>query len=334
MTPQQEQTIGANSQAKRETGVPQGCNHSIWLPAPAQLQATHDEVHVWRVSLHETHATKLQSLLDDDERMRAARFRFNEHRHRFIVARGALRSILGGYLETEPAALQFSYGDYGKPALADGYPSSVLTSPQAGKSLHAVGVKGSSRWSQTTDQRSNGLNDRKPSLRSHLRLVSRNPTPPAERGTETKEINFNLSHSRGFMLLAVTRGREVGVDIELIDRDFATAEVAERFFSRREILSLRSQPDHLQTEAFFHCWTRKEAYIKARGEGLSLPLDQFDVSLEPSGASLLDNRISPGDVARWSLQELHPAPDYCAAVAVEGFSWKLRLLDFNSSSLV
>ena len=136
------------------------------------------------------------------------------------------------------------------------------------------------------------------------------------------------------MLLAVTRGRDVGVDIELIDREFATAEVAERFFSRREILGLRSQPDHLQTEAFFNCWTRKEAYIKARGEGLSLPLDQFDVSLEPTRASLLHNRVFPGDPARWSLQELHPAPDYCAAVAVEGFSWQLRLLDFNSSSLV
>ena len=136
------------------------------------------------------------------------------------------------------------------------------------------------------------------------------------------------------MLLAITRGRKVGVDIELMDREFATSEVAERFFSRHEIVSLRSQPKPLRTEAFFNCWTRKEAYIKARGEGLTLPLDQFDVSLERSGASLLDNRISPGDVSRWSIQELHPAPDYCAAVAVEGFSWQLSLLDFNSSSLV
>ena len=136
------------------------------------------------------------------------------------------------------------------------------------------------------------------------------------------------------MLMAVTLGREVGVDVELINQEFATSEVAERFFSHREILSLRSRPSHFQTEAFFNCWTRKEAYIKARGEGLTLPLDQFDVSLDPSGACLLDNRIAPGEVSRWSLQELHPAPAYCAAVAVEGFSWKLRLMDFSFSSLV
>lgn len=227
---------------------------------------------MWRVSLDESQPPKFESLLDDDERNRAARFRFQEHRNRFIVARGALRTILGGYLQAEPAALQFSYGRYGKPALAEGFAANA--------------------------------------------------------------VSFNLSHSGEFMLMAVTRGREVGVDTELINQEFVTSEVAEKFFSRREILSLRSRPEHLQTEAFFNCWTRKEAYIKARGEGLTLPLDQFDVSLEPSGASLLDNRISPGEVSRWSLQELHPAPGYCAAVAVEGFSWRLRLIDFSSRTLV
>ena len=325
MNLQPDQLTGASCHAQIKTG---GSQDSSWLPAPAQLRASHDEVHVWRVSLEETHASKLQSLLDDDERMRAARYRFPEHRNRFIVARGALRSILGVYLDTEATALRFSYSDYGKPALAEGSPGTVPSSNRANRTRR----------------------NRRFSLRTHLRLVSSNPlsyfsasqtnvqTPALsllpEKGRETNQLNFNLSHSRGFMLLAVTRGREVGVDIELIDREFATAEVAERFFSQREIFSLRSQPNPLQTEAFFNCWTRKEAYIKARGEGLTLPLDQFDVSLDPSGASLLENRIFPGDRTRWSLQELHPAPDYCAAVAVEGFSWKLRLLDFNSSSLV
>ncbi len=272
MTPLQVEFMSTNSQAKRERGVPRCLDHSGWLFPPTHPRASHDEVHVWRVSLDESQAPKFGSLLDGDERMRATRFRFQEHRNRFIVARGALRTILGGYLQTEPAALQFSYGRYGKPALAEGVAANALS--------------------------------------------------------------FNLSHSGEFMLMAVTRGREVGVDIELLNQKFATSEVAERFFSRREILSLRGQPEHLQTEAFFNCWTRKEAYIKARGEGLTLPLDQFDVSLEPCGASLLDNRTEPGEVSRWSLQELHPAPSYCAAVAVEGFSWQLRLLDFNSSTLV
>ena len=272
MTPQQGQLIGTNCQAERETGAPRCFDSSVWLSPPAHPRVSNDEVHVWRVSLDQSQALKFVVLLDDDERERADRFRFQEHRNRFVVARGALRTVLGRYLEVEPAALQFSYGRYGKPALAEGF--------------------------------------------------------------TTNTIKFNLSHSGEFMLLAVTGGREVGIDIELINQEFATTEVAERFFSRREIMSLRSHARHLQTEAFFNCWTRKEAYIKARGEGLTLPLDQFDVSLEPSSAALLDNRISPGDVSRWSLQELHPSHAYCAAVAVEGFSWKLRLIDFSSRTLV
>jgi 4'-phosphopantetheinyl transferase len=268
MTPQQEQLTDASGHAV----LPQGFDPSVWLSPPTHPRANRDEVHVWRVSLDQLQAPKFVALLDDDERMRAARFRFPEHRNRFTVARGALRTILGRYLELEPAALEFSFGRYGKPALTEGFTNHT--------------------------------------------------------------INFNLSHSGEFMLLAVTSGREVGIDIELVNQEFATTEVAERFFSHREILSLRSQATQLQTEGFFNCWTRKEAYIKARGEGLSLPLDQFDVSLEPSSAALLANRISPREVSRWSLQELHPAHGYCAAVAVEGFSWSLRLIDFNSCTLV
>jgi 4'-phosphopantetheinyl transferase len=266
MTPQQVEPMSTNCLASRERGLAQCFDHSVWLSPPPRPRASRDEVQVWRVSLDESQVDKFEVLLDADERMRAERCRFQEHRNQFIVARGALRTILGVYLETQPAGLKFSYGRYGKPALIE--------------------------------------------------------------GLDADEINFNLSHSGEFMLMAVTRGREVGVDIELINQEFATSEVAERFFSRREILSLRRKPEQLQTEAFFNCWTRKEAYIKARGEGLTLLLDQFDVSLDPSGASLLDNRISPGEVSRWSLQELRPAPSYCAALAVEGFSWQLRLLDF------
>ncbi|MGD0652454.1 MAG: 4'-phosphopantetheinyl transferase superfamily protein, partial [Verrucomicrobiia bacterium] len=94
-------------------------------------------------------------------------------------------------------------------------------------------------------------------------------------------IRFSVSHSYGVALYAVTRGREVGIDIERIRFDLEVAEIAERFFSRREVAMLRTLPTEVQREAFFRCWTRKEAYIKARGEGLSLPLDQFDVSLAP-----------------------------------------------------
>jgi 4'-phosphopantetheinyl transferase len=137
-------------------------------------------------------------------------------------------------------------------------------------------------------------------------------------------VRFNLSHSHGVALYAVTRGREVGIDLEYIRSDLEVEQIAERFFSRREVATLRTLPPEVQRQAFFLCWTRKEAYIKARGEGLSLPLDQFDVSLIPGEpVALLSTQGDPYEVSRWSLQELTPAPGYAAALAVEGRGWHL-----------
>jgi 4'-phosphopantetheinyl transferase len=142
--------------------------------------------------------------------------------------------------------------------------------------------------------------------------------------TGADAIRFNAAHSLGVALYAVTRGREVGIDLEHIRFDLAVMEIAERFFSRREVATLRTLPTEAQRQAFFRCWTRKEAYIKARGEGLSLPLDQFDVSLTPAEpAAVLGTQRDPSETARWSLQELPLAPDYVAALAVEGHGWRL-----------
>ena len=139
-----------------------------------------------------------------------------------------------------------------------------------------------------------------------------------------RTLNFNLSHSHEIALVAVTRGREIGVDVEHLRADFAGAEIAERFFSAAENVALRALPPELRVEGFFTCWTRKEAYIKARGEGLSHPLDQFDVSLVPGGpAQLLRTRGDPRDLRRWSLKELYPGPGYVAALAAEGHGWRL-----------
>ncbi|MGB8476810.1 MAG: 4'-phosphopantetheinyl transferase superfamily protein [Candidatus Acidiferrum sp.] len=132
-------------------------------------------------------------------------------------------------------------------------------------------------------------------------------------------IRFNVAHSHGVALYAVTRGRQVGIDLERIRFDLAIAEIAERFFSQREVAMLRTLPTGVQRQAFFRCWTRKEAYIKARGEGLSLPLNQFDVSLAPGEpAAVLGTQRDPSEASRWSLKELIPGPDYVAALAVEG----------------
>ena len=98
-------------------------------------------------------------------------------------------------------------------------------------------------------------------------------------------LNFNLSHSNGMALYAFMRGRRVGVDIEYMHEDFATLEVAERFFSKDEIEALKAAPTDQRTRAFFNCWSRKESYIKAIGMGVSYPLDGFTnlVSREESG---------------------------------------------------
>jgi len=149
------------------------------------------------------------------------------------------------------------------------------------------------------------------------------PALPA--GSESKSIRFNVSHSGGVALYAVTRGRGIGVDIERIRPDFANEEIAGRFFSPREVAALNALPPQSRLDAFFACWTRKEAYIKARGEGLSLPLNCFDVSLAPGEpAALLAVHDDPGEAARWSIREPFPGPDYVAALAVEGRDWRLK----------
>ncbi len=153
-------------------------------------------------------------------------------------------------------------------------------------------------------------------------------------GQDQLGLRFNLSHSHEMALLAVARKRDVGVDIEFMRRDFATDDIAQRFFSRSEVNQLESIASELKTKAFFNCWTRKEAYIKARGEGLSFPLDQFDVSFAPNApAALLANRRDRKEVSRWSFQALCPAPEYAAALAVEaGFS-RMCLWNFNQPAL-
>lgn len=137
---------------------------------------------------------------------------------------------------------------------------------------------------------------------------------------------FNLAHSHELALLAVARGREVGVDLEHVRADFATAEVAERFFSAREAAALRALPaGRPRVEAFYRCWTRKEAFIKATGEGLAFPLSAFTVSLAPEEpAALLDCDTDAQATQRWTLVNLEPGAGYLAAAAVAGRGWRAR----------
>jgi len=142
---------------------------------------------------------------------------------------------------------------------------------------------------------------------------------------EKRRLQFNISHSHELVIYAITRNREVGVDIEHVRPMPDAEQIVERFFSVQERTAFRLIPPSQKIEAFFSCWTRKEAFLKASGEGLYRPLEQFSVSLSPGEpARLLQIENDPQETARWSLRELIPAPGYVAALAVEGHSWELR----------
>jgi 4'-phosphopantetheinyl transferase len=153
--------------------------------------------------------------------------------------------------------------------------------------------------------------------------------PDLEEAVGFETPRFNLTHAGVVALYAVTRGRAVGIDVEHVRADIECEEIAGHFFSQGEVETLRALPPDLRTRAFFNCWTRKEAYIKARGEGLSLPLDEFEVSLSPGEPAALLSASDPQEVARWSLRELTLAPEYVAALAVEGSDWRLRCWDYR-----
>jgi 4'-phosphopantetheinyl transferase len=142
------------------------------------------------------------------------------------------------------------------------------------------------------------------------------------------QLQFNLTHSGEYVLFAIADGRAVGIDVEEVHDDFDVGQVAVHFFSPHEQRELETFTGRARIEAFFACWTRKEAYVKARGAGLSLPLDQFDVSLRPGEpARLIATRPDPAEATRWQLGGLDVAAGYKAALAVEGQGWTPRSWD-------
>jgi len=236
-----------------------------WSVPPMQMHISHEDVHVWRafVSSQGMNTARLYDILTAEEREKAGRFHFAQHRHTFIATRGVLRLILARYTGIEAPAIRFGYGPHGKPFLAN-------------------------------DEGAAGL-------------------------------SFNMSHSHGLALYAIACKRRVGIDVEYISGDLAAERIAEHFFSPAEVAALRSLPAEVQNQAFFNCWTRKEAMVKAIGDGLSFPLDAFDVTLAPGEpAALLAIRTPNQDIGRWMLHALYPADGYVAALAVEGYGWRLQ----------
>ncbi|HEY7171227.1 MAG TPA: 4'-phosphopantetheinyl transferase superfamily protein [Vicinamibacterales bacterium] len=216
-----------------------------------------DDVHVWLVDLNpgDEQIRAYRETLSADEHERAERFYFERDRRRFVVARGALRAIVGGYLRIEPAALEFEYGGRGKPAIAA-----------------RVG----------------------------------------------RPLAFNVSHSGELALIACSPCGDLGVDIEEMRLLDDADEIAAQFFSEREVATLRSLPSGSRNEAFFRCWTRKEAYVKAVGDGLSRPLDAFDVTFAPGDAAALTIGGDDDDTRHWALYALDVPRGYAGALVTDG----------------
>jgi 4'-phosphopantetheinyl transferase len=132
-------------------------------------------------------------------------------------------------------------------------------------------------------------------------------------------LEFNLSHSYGFLVLAVTWGRQIGIDVERVRPIDDLDHLAAITFSEYEQNELSTFTSDKKLHGFFNCWTRKEAYVKAIGSGLLAPLDTFDMSLAPDNPiCMLSNRLDPKEVSRWSFYTFVPEPGYVSALAVEG----------------
>jgi 4'-phosphopantetheinyl transferase len=256
--------------------------HLDWPKPPPSLRLEDSEVHVWAFVLDVTPETlkALAPILSQTELERAARFHFDTHRNRFVVGRAVLRSLLGRYLQTQPATLEFVYGAHGKPALA--------------------GALANSGW------------------------------------------QFNLAHSENLALLAVTRGGSIGVDVEYLRALPDADQLVARFFSAREQFAFKRLPAAQKTAAFFNLWTRKEAWLKATGDGIGHLLNQVEVSFLPGAPALLLNlpeplqheeasSAAPGfaasysrevhppeqpDTTSWSLHHLTPAPGFTGSLAL------------------
>ena len=143
-------------------------------------------------------------------------------------------------------------------------------------------------------------------------------------------FNFNLSHSGSMALYAITWNMEIGVDVERVRSDFEYEAIAERFFSANEVAILRTIPTEKKLEAFYNCWTRKEAYIKAHGKGLSLPLDSFDVSFAPwQPPMLLITKDEPQERSLWTILDLKLRLGYVGALAVKGTGCKFGYWEWN-----
>ena len=236
------------------------------LPRPGEACLEQGRIEIWSVALDgaAAHTAALEAVLPQDERARAERFAFAAGRRRFVAARGALRRVLGAYLDLAPEDVVFAYGRKGKP---------YLTGAAAG-------------------------------------------------------LHFNLSHSGERALIALGR-IPLGVDIERLRPLRDPDAIARRFFSEAERAALAAQTAERKAEAFFACWTGKEAYVKAVGDGLTIPLRSFDVTFADGRPPAIETHLAESGGERWFLRRLEPAPGYVGALAAQGFEGTVAAWDMQ-----
>ena len=236
-------------------------------PSISAEQLSGRAVHLWcvRTAAGAEVTSRFELLLSPEEKRRAASFGSEGLRQAFVVARGALRSILGFYLQRPPGSVLFAYGEQGKPAL--------------------------------------------------------NPASP---------IQFNASHTGSVALFAFSLGCAVGIDVERVRQVEDLEEIAARFFCGAEVDELLALPEQQRADAFFRCWTRKEAYIKATGQGCSAKLNSFQVSLGEADAPRLIHLDGSRRAAQeWTLHHLdlaECAPGHMAALAYRDAERSLTML--------
>lgn len=148
-----------------------------------------------------------------------------------------------------------------------------------------------------------------------------------------ENLSFNLSHSNNLILFGLAQHEALGVDVERINPDFGTQKIAKRFFSPYEIEELNCLPVDQQVIGFFNCWTRKEAFIKALGHGLSIPLKSFDVSLAPfEPARIIAIRTAHRTGDGWKLYSFEPAPGYVGAICAKEPDRRLRFFHYQGEN--
>ena len=146
------------------------------------------------------------------------------------------------------------------------------------------------------------------------------------KGNASSGLCFNLSHSAGLAVYAIAKERNLGIDVEHVQPESAGDDIAQHYFSARELSDLRTLPPEARVAGFFHCWTRKEAYLKATGMGLQIPLHSFSVSVLPA----MPPQFLGGVEARWHMDAFHPAEGYVAAVVYDGAPGSIKYFSVDA----